>query len=80
MSAFSAACRVFSTRAVPMAPSSSKPAVSIKTTGPTPGSSMALYTGSAVVPATGDTSAASCPVSAFTSDDFPALRRPNSPM
>ena len=54
-SVFSKACLVFSTRSWPRSPSSSSPAVSMKTTGPTPWSSKDLYTGSVVVPATGET-------------------------
>ena len=64
------------TRWAPISPSSSRPGVSIITTGPRGRSSMALRTGSVVVPAMGETMAAFCPVRALTRLDLPALRRP----
>ena len=41
---------------------------------------MALRTGSVVVPSTGETTDSSCPVTALTRLDLPALRRPKKPM
>ncbi len=41
---------------------------------------MALRTGSVVVPATSETTASSCPVTALTRLDLPALRLPTNPM
>ena len=64
------------TRSVPNSPSSSKPGVSMICTGPRGSSSMALDTGSVVVPLTSETMARSWPVKALTRLDFPALRRP----
>ena len=49
-------------------------------TGPRGSSSMALLTGSVVVPFTSDTTARSCPVTALTTLDLPAFRRPKKPM
>jgi len=54
--------------------------VSIMTTGPSGSSSMALNTGSVVVPRTSDTIARFCPVSALIRLDFPALRLPKIPI
>ena len=70
--------RVASTRSSPRAPSSSKPGVSTMTTGPSGSSSMALRTGSVVVPATSETTASCWPVTAFTRLDLPALRTPKN--
>ena len=56
------------------------PAVSMNSTGPMGSISMGFSTGSVVVPATGETIETCCLVSAFRSDDLPALRRPNRPM
>ena len=50
------------------------------TQGPIPCSSMALLTGSVVVPGMLLTSAVSCPVKALMSDDLPVLRRPKRAM
>ena len=72
--------RVFLTRSSPRAPSSSKPGVSMITTGPRGSSSMALRTGSVVVPFTSETTASSWPVTALTRLDFPAFRTPKNPM
>ena len=43
-------------------------------------SSMAFMTGSVVVPSVSDTTARSCPVTALTTLDFPAFRRPKKPI
>ena len=72
----SAALRVCSSRFAPSSPVSSNPAVSMKVTAPTPGSSMLLFTVSVVVPATSDTTAVCWPVMALMSDDLPLLHRP----
>ena len=56
------------------------PAVSIQSTGPSGSSSIGFSTGSVVVPAISETIETSCRVIAFSSDDLPALRRPNRPM
>ena len=72
--------RVFCIRSSPKAPSSSMPAVSMNSTGPMGSISIGFSTGSVVVPATGETIETCCLVSALSSDDLPALRRPNSPM
>ncbi len=55
----SSTCQVFSALSVPSSPTSSIPAVSINVTGPIGGISIALYTGSAVVPGTSETRAIS---------------------
>ena len=73
-------CRVFCTRFSPRAPTSSMPAVSMNSTGPIGSSSIGFSTGSVVVPAISETIETSCRVIAFSSDDLPALRRPNRPM
>ena len=70
--------RVASTRSSPKAPSSSKPGVSTMTTGPSGSSSIALRTGSVVVPATSETTASCWSVTAFTRLDLPALRTPKN--
>ena len=72
--------RVVATRSSPSAPVSSMPGVSTMTTGPSGRSSIAFLTGSVVVPFTSETTARSCPVTAFTTLDFPALRMPKKPM
>ena len=72
--------RVRSTRRAPNSPTSSMPGVSTMSTGPSGRSSMALRTGSVVVPATSLTSATCCPHTAFTRLDFPALRTPKKPI
>ena len=72
--------RVRSTRREPSSPTSSMPGVSTMSTGPSGRSSMALRTGSVVVPATSLTSATCCPHTAFTRLDFPALRTPKNPI
>ena len=61
-------------------PSSSIPGVSIIITGPRGRSSMALYTGSVVVPFTSDTTARSWPVTALSTLDFPAFLLPKNPI
>ena len=71
---------VRSTRSLPSSPSSSRPGVSMITTGPRGSSSIALRTGSVVVPRISDTMLTSCPVTALTREDFPALRSPNHAM
>ena len=50
------------------------------TTGPNGSSSMDFCTGSVVVPFTSETTARSCPVTAFKTLDFPAFRRPKKPI
>ena len=67
-------------RCSPSAPSSSSPAVSMKSTGPIGSSSIGFSTGSVVVPATGETIDTCCRVRALSSDDLPTLRRPKRPM
>ena len=64
----------------PSAPSSSTPAVSTNSTGPSGSNSIGFSTGSVVVPATADTIDTCWRVIAFRSEDFPTLRRPNRPM
>ncbi len=65
----------------PGRPTSSMPAVSMKSTGPRGSSSMGFSTGSVVVPATvGDDGDLLAGSAAFSSDDLPALRRPKRPM
>ena len=56
------------------------PGVSMTSTGPAGASSMALRTGSVVVPATSDTTETVWFVSAFTRLDLPALRTPKKTM
>ena len=73
-------CFVFRTRSSPRCPSSSKPGVSIIITGPNGRSSIAFETGSVVVPFVSDTTANSCPVTAFTTLDFPAFLLPKNPI
>ena len=80
MSVRSIAFRVRSIRISPKVPSSSNPGVSMITQGPMPCSSMALLTGSVVVPGISLTRAVSCPVNALINDDFPLLRRPKRAM
>ena len=75
-SVFRLASRVLATRRSPRAPVSSRPAVSMNTTGPMPCSSIALYTGSVVVPGTSDTTAIDWPVTALTREDLPTFRLP----
>ena len=79
-SVFSDASSVFSTRILPSSPTSSKPAVSISTQAPMPLISIALYTGSVVVPATSDTIDTLCPVKALIKEDLPLLRLPKKPI
>ena len=73
-------CMAFRTRWAPSAPMSSRPGVSIITTGPSGSNSIALETGSVVVPAMSETMARSCPVIALMRLDFPALRLPKMPI
>ncbi len=54
--------------------------MSIIVTGPNGRSSIALYTGSVVVPLTSETTDRSCPVIAFMTLDFPAFLFPKIPM
>ena len=56
------------------------PGVSMTKTGPAGSSSIAFCTGSVVVPLTAETTDRFCPVTAFTTLDLPALRRPKKPM
>ena len=74
------ACFVFFTRSSPRAPSSSKPGVSMMTTGPMGSSSMDFITGSVVVPFTSETTESSWLVKALTTLDLPAFLRPKKPM
>ena len=76
MSVRSMAFKVRSIRISPRGPSSSNPGVSIMTQGPIPFNSMALLTGSVVVPGMSETKAVSWPVKALISDDFPLFRLP----
>ena len=71
---------VFTTRNVPSSPSSSKPGVSMTTTGPMGEISIALRTGSVVVPGVSEITDRFCPVTAFTTLDFPAFRMPKKPI
>ena len=68
------------TRCCPSSPSSSIPGVSIISTGPSGSSSIALRTGSVVVPGTSETMLKLWPVTAFTRELFPAFRMPNHAM
>ena len=79
-SARSIILRDFSTRSAPRAPTSSMPAVSMKSTGPSGSSSMAFSTGSVVVPATGETIETCWRVTTLRKEDLPALRRPKMPI
>ena len=72
--------RVFLTLSSPKVPSSSKPGVSIITTGPKGNNSIAFLTGSVVVPLTLETTDNSCPVTALTKLDFPAFLSPKKPI
>jgi hypothetical protein len=73
--------RARETRAGPRAgSSSSSPGVSVKRTGPRGSISIALETGSVVVPGTGETTAAGWAVRAFRRALLPALRRPKREM
>ena len=56
------------------------PGVSIMTQAPKGCISMALYTGSVVVPATSDTMEVFCPVRRFIRDDLPLFVLPKIPM
>ena len=76
MSVFSIACKVRVIRIFPSSPSSSYPGVSMKRQGPMPWISIALSTGSVVVPGVSDTRAVFCPVSALIKEDLPLFRRP----
>ena len=80
MSVFPSVSKLRRTRSRPSSPSSSSPAVSVSTTGPSGSHSIARRTGSVVVPFTSDTSATSCPASRLISKLFPAFRRPKNPM
>ena len=64
----------------PSSPPSSAPAVSTSVTAPTGKSSIALTTGSVVVPGVSLTIDTSCPAKALTRLDLPALRLPKKPM
>ena len=80
MSVLSRTCRARFTRISPRVPTSSIPGVSMMTTGPMGRSSMAFCTGSVVVPLVSETRDKLWPVTAFTTLDFPAFRRPKKPM
>ena len=80
MSVLRSTCIAFSMRFAPSSPSSSRPGVSIITTGPSGSSSIALLTGSVVVPLMSDTMASFWPVSALMRLDLPAFLRPKMPM
>ena len=67
-------------RSSPSAPSSSTPAVSTNSTGPSGSNSIGFSTGSVVVPATADTMDTCCRVIAFSSEDLPTFLRPKRPM
>lgn len=67
---------VFLILSAPSSPTSSIPAVSMITTGPTGRISMDLKTGSVVVPGTLETMATSWLVRALMRLDFPVLRLP----
>ncbi|EJX01472.1 hypothetical protein EVA_10423 [gut metagenome] len=67
-------------RSSPSDPWSSRPGVSINTTGPSGSSSIDLKTGSVVVPLISETIARFCPVSALIRLDFPAFLLPKIPM
>ena len=71
---------VFVIRNCPSSPSSSRPAVSINTTGPMGRSSIAFKTGSVVVPFVSDTMESACPVNALIKLDFPQFLLPKMPM
>ena len=70
----------FSILSCPNLPSSSKPGVSIITTGPRGRISIALETGSVVVPSSSETIESCWPVIAFTRLDLPAFLRPKKLM
>ena len=70
----------FSILSCPSSPTSSRPGVSITTTGPAGSSSIDLYTGSVVVPATSDTMAKFCPVTALSKLLLPAFLHPKNAM
>ena len=72
--------RVFDILFSPSSPSSSKPGVSMMTTGPRGRSSIAFVTGSVVVPLVSDTTARSWFVILFTRLDLPAFLLPKKPM
>ena len=73
-------CLVRSARSSPRAPTSSMPAVSMKSTGPRGSSSMGFSTGSVVVPANSETMDTFCRVMAFSRLDLPTFLRPKRPM
>ena len=72
--------RLRSARNLPNSPSSSRPAVSRKTTGPSGAISSVFSTGSVVVPGVSETMDTGCPARALSNEDLPALRRPKSAM
>ena len=76
MSVSSRIARVMRSRSAPSALPSPRPAVSISTQGPRPGSSMGFRTGSVVVPGIGLTRDTCCPARALTSVDLPLLVGP----
>ena len=76
-SALATASRERCTRSLPRVVLSSRPGVSISSDAPTSGNSIALLTGSVVVPATSDTMDTGWPTMAFSSDDLPLLHLPN---
>ena len=67
---------VRSTRIAPSSPSSSNPAVSSRTTGPSGRISIVFLTGSVVVPGISETRETGCPAMAFIRLDFPAFLLP----
>jgi hypothetical protein len=67
-------------RSSPSTPTSSMPAVSMKSTGPSGSSSIGFSTGSVVVPAKSLTMLTSWRVMAFSRLLLPTLRRPKMPM
>ena len=71
---------VFLARSSPSTPTSSIPAVSMKSTGPSGSNSIGFSTGSVVVPAKSLTMLTSWRVIAFSRLDLPTLRRPKMPM
>ena len=73
-------CVVFLARSSPSTPTSSMPAVSMKSTGPSGSSSIGFSTGSVVVPAKSLTMLTSWRVIALSRLDLPTLRRPKMPM
>ena len=80
MSVWENVCFARCTRNSPSAPLSSRPGVSMSTTGPMGSSSIAFSTVSVVVPRMSETTDTCCPVTALIRLDLPALRLPKNPM